>query len=32
MMMDSAPGNEYVSDFVSNEGGHITEANLQSYF
>ena len=29
MMMTSAPGNEGVSDFVINEGGQITEANLQ---
>ena len=29
MMMTNAPGNEGVSDFVINEGGQITEENLQ---
>ena len=32
MMVDIAPGNECVSDFVSNELGQITEANIQSSF
>ena len=32
MMTKSAPGNEFVSDFVINEGEQITEANLQSSF
>ena len=32
MMMKIEPGNEGVSNFVSNEGGQITEANIQSYF
>ena len=32
IMMVSAPGNKGVSYFVINEGGRITEANLQSYF
>ena len=28
MIMTSAPGNEGVSNFVINEGGHINETNL----
>ena len=32
MMMNSAPGNECVSDFVRNEWGQITEANFQKSF
>ena len=32
MMMTSVPGTEYLGGFVRNEGGQITEANLQSYF
>ena len=32
MMMKISPVNEGVSDFVSNEGIHITEANIQSSF
>ena len=32
MMIESAPGNEGVSGFLRNEGGHITEENLQLYF
>ena len=32
MMMTSAPVNEGVSDFVSNEGGQITVAKLQQSF
>ena len=30
IMMTSAPGNEGVSDFVSNEGYQINETNIQS--
>ena len=32
MVMDSAPGNEFVSGFVRNEWVRITEANIQSSF
>ena len=32
MMVDIVPGNECVSDFVSNELVQITEANIQSSF
>ena len=32
MIMIGAPGNEGVSDFVSNERGQINKTNLQSYF
>ena len=28
MMMKSVPGNKYVSDFLINEGGQITEENI----
>ena len=30
--MTGAPDNEVVGDFVINEGGRITESNIQSYF
>ena len=32
MMMTSAPGNEGVSDFMSNEGGQIKQKNIQLSF
>ena len=31
-MMTNAPGNEGMSDSMSNEGGQINETNLQSFF